>query len=199
MHLYNYYILTLSLFIVTGLSQGYAFITFTYSKFTREAYKYAHESTLDNHVILVDYERSRVMKNWIPRRFGGGFGGKKESGQLRFGARDRPFRDNNGKINIHYDEKKSDVWRSTSKSDRDKSTSRHRNRSSSRDRSHRRQERSHRNRSSSRDRRYGYSSSSSSHHHRSVRNDESDRHYSNHKRKRLDDTKDYSRSSRQKL
>jgi U11/U12 small nuclear ribonucleoprotein SNRNP35 len=33
------------------------------------------------------------MQGWIPRRLGGGFSGKKESGQLRFGARDRPFRD----------------------------------------------------------------------------------------------------------
>ena len=29
---------------------------------------------------------------WVPRRLGGGFGGKKESGQLRFGGKDRPFR-----------------------------------------------------------------------------------------------------------
>ena len=32
------------------------------------------------------------MKNWKPRRLGGGFGGRKESGQLRFGCRDRPWR-----------------------------------------------------------------------------------------------------------
>lgn len=33
----------------------------------------------------------RTLKGWIPRRLGGGFGGKKESGQLRFGGRSRPF------------------------------------------------------------------------------------------------------------
>lgn len=32
------------------------------------------------------------MEGWIPRRMGGGFAGRKESGQLRFGARDRPFK-----------------------------------------------------------------------------------------------------------
>ncbi|KAF1789687.1 hypothetical protein GQ600_13274 [Phytophthora cactorum] len=32
------------------------------------------------------------MKGWKPRRLGGGLGGKKESGQLRFGGRDRPFK-----------------------------------------------------------------------------------------------------------
>lgn len=31
------------------------------------------------------------MKGWKPRRLGGGFGGRKESGQLRFGGRARPF------------------------------------------------------------------------------------------------------------
>jgi len=48
--------------------------------------------TIDGRQILVDYERSRVMEGWIPRRMGGGFAGRKESGQLRFGARDRPFK-----------------------------------------------------------------------------------------------------------
>lgn len=33
-----------------------------------------------------------MLKGWKPRRLGGGFGGKKESGQLRFGGRDRPFK-----------------------------------------------------------------------------------------------------------
>lgn len=31
------------------------------------------------------------MKGWKPRRLGGGFGGKRESGQLRFGGAVRPF------------------------------------------------------------------------------------------------------------
>lgn len=34
----------------------------------------------------------RLLKGWKPRRLGGGFAGKKESGQLRFGGRDRPFK-----------------------------------------------------------------------------------------------------------
>lgn len=35
-------------------------------------------------VIKVDYERERLTENWKPRRFGGGLGGKINSGQLRF-------------------------------------------------------------------------------------------------------------------
>lgn len=46
---------------------------------------------LDDCEILVDYECERTLKGWKPRRLGGGFGGKKESGQLRFGCRARPF------------------------------------------------------------------------------------------------------------
>ena len=41
---------------------------------------------------MVDFERERIVKGWVPRRLGGGVGGKKESGQLRFGGRDRPFK-----------------------------------------------------------------------------------------------------------
>ncbi|XP_031739124.1 U11/U12 small nuclear ribonucleoprotein 35 kDa protein isoform X3 [Cucumis sativus] len=52
----------------------------------------AHHSMIDDCEIIVDYNRQRLMSGWIPRRLGGGLGGKKESGQLRFGGRERPFR-----------------------------------------------------------------------------------------------------------
>jgi hypothetical protein len=41
---------------------------------------------------IVDIERERVQPGWVPRRYGGGLGGRKESGQLRFGGRVRPFK-----------------------------------------------------------------------------------------------------------
>lgn len=47
---------------------------------------------VDGKPIFVDFECERLLKGWKPRRLGGGFGGMKESGQLRFGGRDRPFR-----------------------------------------------------------------------------------------------------------
>ncbi|XP_076806309.1 U11/U12 small nuclear ribonucleoprotein 35 kDa protein-like [Clavelina lepadiformis] len=78
--------------IVTGFSKGYAFVEFKETKDARKAYKEAHELAIDGNSILVDYEHERMMKGWVPRRLGGGFGGKKESGQLRFGCRDRPFK-----------------------------------------------------------------------------------------------------------
>ncbi|KAF3673498.1 U11/U12 small nuclear ribonucleoprotein 35 kDa protein [Capsicum annuum] len=52
----------------------------------------AHHKIIDGSEIIVDYNRQRLMAGWIPRRLGGGLGGKKESGQLRFGGRERPFR-----------------------------------------------------------------------------------------------------------
>lgn len=58
----------------------------------KRAMRRCSENTLKGNQIFVDFECSRTMKGWKPRRLGGGFGGKKESGQLRFGGRDRPFK-----------------------------------------------------------------------------------------------------------
>ncbi|KAD5803558.1 hypothetical protein E3N88_14918 [Mikania micrantha] len=78
--------------IVTGASQGYAFIEYESEREMRRAYERAHHSVIDDSEIIVDYNRQQLMPGWIPRRLGGGLGGKKESGQLRFGGRERPFR-----------------------------------------------------------------------------------------------------------
>lgn len=77
--------------IITGLSKCYAFIEFKHRSDAKTAYQEMNQYTIDNCKILVDYEHGRVMPGWKPRRLGGGFGGKKESGQLRFGCRDRPY------------------------------------------------------------------------------------------------------------
>ncbi|XP_050372326.1 U11/U12 small nuclear ribonucleoprotein 35 kDa protein [Argentina anserina] len=87
--------------IVTGASRGYAFVEFETEREMRCAYKEAHHSLVDDYEIIVDYNRQQLMPGWIPRRLGGGFGGKKESGQLRFGGRERPFR---APIRIPYDD-----------------------------------------------------------------------------------------------
>ncbi|CAK9168291.1 unnamed protein product, partial [Ilex paraguariensis] len=52
----------------------------------------AHHTFIEDSEVIVDYNRQQLMPGWIPRRLGGGLGGKKESGQLRFGGRERPFR-----------------------------------------------------------------------------------------------------------
>lgn len=78
--------------IVTGMPKGYAFIEYESEASAEEAYRLANKMNVDGNVIFVDFECERLLKGWKPRRLGGGFGGKKESGQLRFGGRDRPFR-----------------------------------------------------------------------------------------------------------
>ncbi|XP_022870061.1 U11/U12 small nuclear ribonucleoprotein 35 kDa protein [Olea europaea var. sylvestris] len=78
--------------IVTGASRGYGFVEFETEREMHRAYKDAHHTIIDDSEIIVDYNRQQLMPGWIPRRLGGGLGGKKESGQLRFGGRERPFR-----------------------------------------------------------------------------------------------------------
>jgi len=78
--------------VVTQSSRRYAFIEYEHECGFERAYNRAHRLMLDGSQIIVDFERERLMTGWKPRRLGGGLGGKKESGQLRFGGRDRPFR-----------------------------------------------------------------------------------------------------------
>ncbi|XP_041466668.1 U11/U12 small nuclear ribonucleoprotein 35 kDa protein-like [Lytechinus variegatus] len=77
---------------VTGFSKQYAFIEFEDESSARRARAKADQSVIEERIVFVDWECERTLDGWIPRRLGGGFGGKKESGQLRFGGRDRPFK-----------------------------------------------------------------------------------------------------------
>ncbi|KAA8527332.1 hypothetical protein F0562_034571 [Nyssa sinensis] len=78
--------------IVTGASCGYAFVEYETEREMRRAYEDSQHSMIDDSEIIVDYNRQQLMPGWIPRRLGGGLSGKKESGQLRFGGREKPFR-----------------------------------------------------------------------------------------------------------
>lgn len=76
----------------TGFSKGYAFVEYKEERSLMKAWRDANKLVLDQQELFVDFEHERTLQGWIPRRLGGGLGGKKESGQLRFGGRDRPFR-----------------------------------------------------------------------------------------------------------
>ncbi|XP_071561817.1 U11/U12 small nuclear ribonucleoprotein 35 kDa protein [Temnothorax nylanderi] len=78
--------------VVTGLSQGYGFVEMKSEEDARRALRRTIDATLKGYKIFIDNESGRTLKGWKPRRLGGGFGGKKESGQLRFGGKDRPFK-----------------------------------------------------------------------------------------------------------
>ncbi|XP_024535899.1 U1 small nuclear ribonucleoprotein 70 kDa [Selaginella moellendorffii] len=43
------------------------------------AYKHADGTKIDNRRILVDVERGRTVKNWLPKRLGGGLGNARSS------------------------------------------------------------------------------------------------------------------------
>ena len=78
--------------IVTGMPKRYAFVEYEEERHARRAWDYMHKVKIDEHEILVEFENERTMKGWVPRRLGGGLSGRKESGQLRFGGRDKPFK-----------------------------------------------------------------------------------------------------------
>ena len=53
---------------------GYAFIEFEHSSDLTAAYKDLDGRTILQHRVVVDVERGRTVKNWLPRRLGGGKG-----------------------------------------------------------------------------------------------------------------------------
>lgn len=77
--------------IVTGKSKQYAFVEYETSISVDNALRQMHKEYIDGSEIIVEKEAERSLAGWVPRRLGGGFGGRKEAGQLRFGCRDRPF------------------------------------------------------------------------------------------------------------
>ena len=70
--------------IVTNESKGYCFLEFKHFSDCKRAFYKTQGMLLENQRIIVDYERERLQKNWKPRRMGGGIGGNKKSGQMRF-------------------------------------------------------------------------------------------------------------------
>ena len=80
--------------IVTGFSRGYGFVEFKHRSDCEAVLRSVVKRpvVLDGATLTVDRELERTLPGWVPRRFGGGFGGLKEGGQLRFGGIDRPFR-----------------------------------------------------------------------------------------------------------
>jgi U1 small nuclear ribonucleoprotein len=102
---------------VTGKFKGYAFIEFDHEKDMRAAFKDTDGLKLDGRRILVDFERGRTVKNWHPRRLGGGLGGTrlggekeniKVSGRVPFGNLDEKT--------LYEQERDSDLRRSTTSS-----------------------------------------------------------------------------------
>ena len=59
----------------TEKPRGYAFIEYEHERDMHSAYKHADGKKIDGKRVLVDVERARTVKGWLPRRLGGGLGG----------------------------------------------------------------------------------------------------------------------------
>lgn len=78
--------------IVTGMSRRYAFIEYKHCFSAKQAAECGHHAIIDSREIIVEMEFERLVSGWKPRRLGGGLGGSKKSGQLRFGGKETPFK-----------------------------------------------------------------------------------------------------------
>jgi len=137
--------------VKNGKPRGYAFIEYETEKEMHSAYKHADGKKIDGRRVLVDVERGRTVKGWLPRRLGGGLGGTRKGGSdvnVRGSGRDdgrgERRKRSRSKSGGRTDRKK----RSRSRDRKKRSRSRDRKRSRSRDR-----KRSKRSRSRSRERR----------------------------------------------
>ncbi|CAG9761529.1 unnamed protein product [Ceutorhynchus assimilis] len=65
---------------VNGKPRGYAFIEYEHERDMHSAYKHADGKKIDGKRVLVDVERARTVKGWLPRRLGGGLGGTRRGG-----------------------------------------------------------------------------------------------------------------------
>ncbi|KAJ2001204.1 hypothetical protein GGI04_003508 [Coemansia thaxteri] len=64
-----------------GNFRGYAFIEFVHEADMREAFRRADAMRILGRRIVVDVERGRTVKGWLPRRFAGGLGGSRIGGK----------------------------------------------------------------------------------------------------------------------
>uniref|UniRef100_A0A6G1SES8 U1 small nuclear ribonucleoprotein 70 kDa n=1 Tax=Aceria tosichella TaxID=561515 RepID=A0A6G1SES8_9ACAR len=63
---------------ITGKPRGYAFIEYKHQRDMLEAYHTADGKRIDGRKVKVDRERGRTKDGWLPRRLGGGLGGRRE-------------------------------------------------------------------------------------------------------------------------
>merc|ERR550517_2057555 len=97
------------------------------------AYKHADGKKIDGRRVLVDVERGRTVKGWLPRRLGGGLGGTRRGADhenTRHSGRDdtRSRRDDGGRRRSRSRDRKRSRSRDRKRSKRSRSRSRERRR-----------------------------------------------------------------------
>ncbi|XP_019852614.1 PREDICTED: U11/U12 small nuclear ribonucleoprotein 35 kDa protein-like [Amphimedon queenslandica] len=80
------------MFAVTGQSRRYAFLEYEHTYEAIDLLEKRCGILINGSEAIIEMEYERILPGWKPRRYGGGFGGQKESGQLRFGGVARPFK-----------------------------------------------------------------------------------------------------------
>lgn len=63
-----------------GKSRGYGFVEYENESDMKAAYKYADGKKIDGRRVVVDVERARTVRDWLPRKFGGGIGDTRKGG-----------------------------------------------------------------------------------------------------------------------
>ncbi|XP_003748634.1 U1 small nuclear ribonucleoprotein 70 kDa isoform X2 [Galendromus occidentalis] len=119
---------------ISNKPRGYAFIEYAHERDMHAAYKHADGKKIDSRRVLVDVERGRTVKGWLPRRLGGGLGGTRRGGpdvNVRHSGRE----DNNREERAERGERGE---RANGDRDRERDRDRDRRRSRSRDRRDRR-------------------------------------------------------------
>jgi len=139
-----------------GKPRGYAFIEYETEKEMHSAYKHADGKKIDGRRVLVDVERGRTVKGWLPRRLGGGLGNTRKGGadvNIRHSGRDDRGRDRSRERDR---DRRRERTRSRDRRKRSRSRDRRKDRSRSRERRRRSRSRDRkrpkRSRSRSRDR-----------------------------------------------
>ncbi|KAJ1350661.1 hypothetical protein KIN20_006504 [Parelaphostrongylus tenuis] len=72
-----------------GNRRGYAFIEYSDKAEMSNAYKRADGTKVDGRRLIVDYERGRTQKSWLPRRLGGGKGDTRRARESRAAIEER--------------------------------------------------------------------------------------------------------------
>lgn len=63
-----------------GKSRGYGFVEYENESDLKAAYKHADGKKIDGRRVVVDVERGRTVRDWQPRKFGGGIGETRKGG-----------------------------------------------------------------------------------------------------------------------
>jgi len=106
-----------------GKPRGYAFIEFEKERDMHAAYKHADGKKIDGRRVLVDVERGRAVKGWLPRRLGGGLGNTRRAKQQSNGGADGGDRDER-RLSREASSGASDRQRRRSRSPRDRASDR---------------------------------------------------------------------------